>query len=112
MTVHRRVAGADHRRSDVGQSLQQGRAVQDLERVIAAHLIADRGKPLAARLEFGLGKAQEEAAGLPGLDIDAGFALKSRRQRRPLPGGFPGPAGIVGNAAALAVNPDQAEVPA
>ena len=32
-------------------------------------------QPLAARLEFGLGKAQEESPRLPGLDIDAGFAL-------------------------------------
>ena len=53
MAVHRRVAGADHLRPDLGQSLQQGRAVQDLVRVLAVHFIADRCKPLAARLELG-----------------------------------------------------------
>ena len=76
------------------------------------HFIADGGKPLAASLEFPLGKAQVEVTGLLELNIDAGFALKSRRQRGPLPGGVPGPAGIVGNAATLAVHPDQAEVSA
>ena len=78
---------------------------------LATHPITDGGKPLTARREFGLGSAQVESAILLGLDINAGFALKSRSQRVPLPGGFPGPAGIVGNSAALAVDPGQAVIP-
>ena len=85
MTVHWRVAGPDHHRSDLGQSLQQGRTVQDFEWVIAADLVTDRSKALAACLEFGLGKAQEQAARLPELNMDAGFVAKTRCEGRPLP---------------------------